>query len=124
MTVQHRGLAGGRWQTLSFVEQMSHIGSEVERALNWREKGNPEYSRKALERARTQLRAAKGGPGVSLVQLGPEHREQRVAAVKPAGRRDREVGEQAQPLGLVQDRGDLPAILGEIQPSERAKFDP
>jgi hypothetical protein len=36
---------------LSFVEQMAHIGSEVERALNWRDKGNLEYSRKALERA-------------------------------------------------------------------------
>ncbi len=30
---------------------MANIGSEVERALNWRAKGNLEYSRKAFERA-------------------------------------------------------------------------
>jgi hypothetical protein len=30
---------------------MANIGSEVERALSWREKGNTEYSRTAFERA-------------------------------------------------------------------------
>ncbi len=44
-------LASGRWQTLSLIEQLANIGSEVERALNWRQKGNPEHSQKALERA-------------------------------------------------------------------------
>ena len=36
---------------MPFVEQMANIGSEVERALNWRAKQEPEYSQKALERA-------------------------------------------------------------------------
>jgi hypothetical protein len=33
MGYQHRELAGGRWDRLSFFEQMANIGSEVERAL-------------------------------------------------------------------------------------------
>jgi hypothetical protein len=51
VTIQHQSLAAGRWQTFSFVEQMAHIGGEVERAMNWREKQNPDYSRRAFERA-------------------------------------------------------------------------
>ena len=51
MMVQHQELAAGRWRQLSFVEQMAHIGSEVERALNWRAKRNSAYSEQALERA-------------------------------------------------------------------------
>lgn len=51
MSQQHKELAAGRWNRLSFFEQMANIGSEVERALNWREKKNPIYSQKASERA-------------------------------------------------------------------------
>ena len=51
MSYQHQSLAAGRWRSLSLVEQLANIGSEVERALNWRQKGNPVYSRNALERA-------------------------------------------------------------------------
>jgi hypothetical protein len=51
MSVQHSELAGGRWKALSFTEQMANVGSEVERARKWREKGNTDYSRLALERA-------------------------------------------------------------------------
>ncbi len=51
MTYQHQDLAQGRWSRLSFCEQMAHIGSEVERALNWRTKKNAAYSRQAAERA-------------------------------------------------------------------------
>ncbi|MBM3298020.1 MAG: hypothetical protein FJY83_10550 [Candidatus Aminicenantes bacterium] len=49
--VVHSSLAGGRWQTFSLMEQLANVGSEVERALNWKERGNMEYSRLALERA-------------------------------------------------------------------------
>ena len=48
---QHKDLAVGRWGELSFLEQMANIGSEVERALNWKSKNNADYSRKAFERA-------------------------------------------------------------------------
>ncbi len=51
MSYQHKELAAGRWRELPLVEQMANIGSEVERALSWREKGNAEYGRKAFERA-------------------------------------------------------------------------
>jgi hypothetical protein len=50
-SVQHPSLAAGRWQTLSLLEQLANIGSEVERALNWLSKNNSEYSRMAFARA-------------------------------------------------------------------------
>lgn len=49
--VQHASLAAGRWQTLSLMDQLANVGSEVERALNWLNKNNPEYSRLAFLRA-------------------------------------------------------------------------
>ena len=51
MSYQHKDLAAGRWGQLSFIEQMANIGSEVERALNWRIKKNTDYAQKAFERA-------------------------------------------------------------------------
>jgi hypothetical protein len=51
MSYQHKDLAAGRWNQLSFLEQMANIGSEVERALNWRIKKNTDYAQKAFERA-------------------------------------------------------------------------
>ena len=50
MIDQHKDLAAGRWSKLSFIEQMANIGSEVERALNWKAKQNADYSQKAFER--------------------------------------------------------------------------
>ena len=51
MSVQHKNLAQGQWDRLSFLEQMANIGSEIERALNWRVKNNAAYSQRAAERA-------------------------------------------------------------------------
>ena len=51
MTYQHRELASGRWNELSLVEQLGNIGSEVERALKWKKKNNPDYCMRAFERA-------------------------------------------------------------------------
>ena len=51
MGYQHKNLASGRWKELSFLEQMANIGSEVERALNWKAKRNNDYCQKAFERA-------------------------------------------------------------------------
>lgn len=51
MSYQHKELAAGRWKELSFLEQMANVGSEVERALNWRMKNNAAYCQKAAERA-------------------------------------------------------------------------
>ena len=36
---------------MPLAEQMANIGSEISRALNWRDKGNREYSEKAAARA-------------------------------------------------------------------------
>jgi len=51
MSPLHAELAGGRWLTLSLVEQLANTGSEVERALSWSAKGRPDYARNALDRA-------------------------------------------------------------------------
>jgi hypothetical protein len=51
MSHQHRNLAAGRWDTLTFAEQMANIGSEIERIISWRKKGNAEISQRAFERA-------------------------------------------------------------------------
>jgi len=51
MKPQHRELAAGRWQQLSFLEQMANIGSEVERTISWKAKGRKDYSERAFERA-------------------------------------------------------------------------
>lgn len=40
----------GRWQKMSICEQLANIGSEVERALNWRVKGSLATSQRAFER--------------------------------------------------------------------------
>ncbi|MEW6087043.1 MAG: hypothetical protein AB1498_01915 [bacterium] len=50
MNYQHKELADGRWSKFSFPVQMANIGSEIIRAINWKNKKNPEYSRKAFER--------------------------------------------------------------------------
>jgi len=50
MNYKHKSLSEGRWCEFTFFEQMANIGSEVERAILWRDK-NKEYSLKAIERA-------------------------------------------------------------------------
>lgn len=51
MNFQHKGLANGNWKKLTFTAHMANIGSEIERTILWKEKGNKEYSFKAFERA-------------------------------------------------------------------------
>ena len=51
MIYQHKELAAGKWNKLSFCEQMASIGSEIERALIWRAKNNATYSENAFNRA-------------------------------------------------------------------------
>jgi len=48
--MQHKQLSEGRWFELSLFEQMANIGSEVERAISWKEK-NKDFSNKAIDRA-------------------------------------------------------------------------
>lgn len=51
MKYQHRDLQGGRWKKLTIIQKLANIGSEVERAINWKKKNNIEYSRQAIYRA-------------------------------------------------------------------------
>jgi hypothetical protein len=51
MNIQHKNLAAGRWQNLSFFEQMANIGSEIERTIKWRQKENDNYAQQAFDRA-------------------------------------------------------------------------
>jgi len=51
MNIQHQDLASGRWIKMPFFEQMANVGSEIERTMKWKEKGNKEYSQMAFQRA-------------------------------------------------------------------------
>jgi len=47
----HKELAEGRWENMSICEQMANIGSEVNRAIAWKNKHNKERTELAAERA-------------------------------------------------------------------------
>ncbi len=51
MTVRHKESAAGRWNEFTLVEQMAHIGSEVQRTIGWRRKNHPDQAVKAFERS-------------------------------------------------------------------------
>lgn len=51
MNHSYKHISTERWAALPFIEQMANIGSEIGRALNWREKNNEHYSQKAFERS-------------------------------------------------------------------------
>jgi hypothetical protein len=51
MSFQHQSAASGRWFQFSLIDQMANIGSEVIRAINWKNKANLEYSKLAFDRA-------------------------------------------------------------------------
>ena len=78
MSIQHRQLAEGRWFSMPFVEQMANIGSEVERALNWKTRNNTAYCQQAFERALELL---------DFVGLG--HRKDAYPATLSGGERQR-----------------------------------
>lgn len=47
----HKNLASGRWFDLSLTEQLGNIGSEYNRAIAAKRKGDPERYRHACDRA-------------------------------------------------------------------------
>ncbi len=46
----HTGLIPERWFKFSIFEQLANVGMDIERTIQWRDT-NPEYSKKAFERA-------------------------------------------------------------------------
>ena len=51
MNIEHKELTAGKWEKMSFSEQMANIGSEVSRGLNWKNKKKDDLSKKAIIRA-------------------------------------------------------------------------
>jgi len=66
MNYQHQNISAERWAGFSLYDQMANIGSEVERAINWKEKSNLEYSNlsfyRSLELVDLTLKDAKHRP--------------------------------------------------------------
>ncbi len=77
MSIQHEDLALGRWSRMPLCEQMANIGSEVSRALNWRNKGNKQFSLNAAARALELL-------DLSLDCVRPFSRLKEIARVREA----------------------------------------
>jgi len=50
MEYLHPTLANGRWHTMTLAEQLGNVGSEYERALRWKQKGNAKYFEGAFAR--------------------------------------------------------------------------
>ena len=50
MNIYHPQLAAGRWQQLSLVTQLANIGSEVSRAIKWKNLSNEPFFQQAFER--------------------------------------------------------------------------
>ena len=51
MNYQHTGISQERWSGFTLFEQMANIGSEVVRAIKWKEKKNLEYSQLSFYRS-------------------------------------------------------------------------
>ena len=66
MSAIHTGLTGARWQSFSLVEQLANVGSEVERAIKWSQRGQADLCSNAVYR------------GLELLDLtisDPRHRQ-------------------------------------------------
>ena len=72
----HKDLASGRWFTFSLMEQLANVGTDVERAIKWREKGNFLDSEQAVERALELL---------DLTIVDPKNRERLKEIVRVRG---------------------------------------
>jgi len=74
--MQHPDLQNGRWSQLSVVEQMANIGSEIERAIKWKTKGNLEYAKlaniRALELFDLSLQSSGHLPGIREIARARE----------------------------------------------------
>ena len=72
MPYQHKNLANGQWFELSILEQLANIGTEVNRALKWKNKNNPTYSENSFMRALELLSLSLDDPknkGAKLKEL-------------------------------------------------------
>lgn len=47
----HKDLTPERWFKFTLFEQLANVGMDIERTIQWKNKGNQEYSDQAFERA-------------------------------------------------------------------------
>lgn len=59
--MQH-SITPDEWSKLPICFRMANIGSEVERTIRWKQKGNNEYSAKAFERALELIDITRASP--------------------------------------------------------------
>ncbi len=58
--IQHKKQSQGNWQSKPYLEQMANIGSEVFRAIKWKNKNNEEYADIAFIRSLELFDLTKG----------------------------------------------------------------
>ena len=58
----HTTLTQETWSKTPIVFQLANIGSEIERTISWKQRGNTEYSRKAFFRALELIDLSSSGP--------------------------------------------------------------
>ena len=51
MNFIHAELASGGWAKYNLMEQLGNVGSDVDRAIRWKQKGNEAYFQNAVDRA-------------------------------------------------------------------------
>lgn len=47
----HKDLAPSRWFNFSLFEQLANVGTDIERTIQWKKKGDLDYSKRAFDRA-------------------------------------------------------------------------
>ena len=47
----HKDLTPERWFKFSLFEQLGNVGSDIDRAISWKKRGNAEYGADAFDRA-------------------------------------------------------------------------
>jgi len=62
----HKELAEGRWFKFSLCEQLANVGTDIDRTIRWKAKGDMEQSKRAFERALELL---------TLTIMDPKHRK-------------------------------------------------
>lgn len=47
----HKEASAGRWFKFTILEQLANVGSEVDRAITWKNRGNKEYAEQSFFRS-------------------------------------------------------------------------
>ena len=72
MNFIHADLAAGGWAKYTLMEQLGNVGSDVDRAIRWKEKNNQQYFMAAFYRAIELMDLTKMDPREFLLLILPE----------------------------------------------------